>query len=1086
MRFEALARRGRSLLSVLVLILLASACDSLAPDPPVASRIELSTSSETLVYGDEIQVRATVYDQQEREMPEAQVSWRSSDASRVQVSAGRVSAAGVGEATITATAGEASATAQIEVWPQRHALSAARPSSVPYRVMELALPAGVSLAAEEVLEGTIDAQEIAFAVLAESTLIFMVPELSPGKYDGEVALDANRIGEFEIGIEAVTEVSNPDAVIEARLAGAQSSLQHLRQRVASDSGSGSFPLTEANLVALEAHVSAARDAFAEATPGERRAIAHFLAANEQALSLDPTAFSASGAGLALAMLSGADLPYECTTQGIRAYTKGMLRKNVLMWAGIGVAVAAYPAGLVLGPLTGGSSAAIGTTIELVGLGIVIGSLLEYVDDVVVGTANCAFVAIDLLGAELSSSSLSSTDGPSAQSAAGAGLSLISAQPVALDVPVRLRGIAQEDAQSESSLLRDFAGAIEELAAIWRKVKGLVAGKLDGEPYQLPSTDAAPQEERLAEARYLSLGGVSNDQVSCSAENDSGAFLLTCSTEASEAQAFDLEIVYASEAATVKKSVPATVWPGSAALTIASGDRQSAYPGDPLNEPVQVRVITIADGTGVEGAEVRWAVASGGGSVEVETGVTDAQGFARTSWTLGSEEGEQTLEARAFVREAEVSASPVVFTATAVRGAMLQLVSGDGQVGQKDAVLPEPLVVRVADRLARPVAGVTVQWAVVKGDGKISESSTVTGTDGTTQVNWELRSEPLNEVHASVFGADGEHVQGSPVRFRASFEMNLVERIQWITDVIDGNGDFTVTMHAMGKDGSGYQELGVVANVKSPSFFDWSPDGDRAVYTAAVSGEEWYEEIRVATVATAGGGVSTIAKGGLAIKWSEDGSTIAFKNRSTNELWLMSPDGSSSRLNSSGFNEENSGYYEYPVAIGSSGRLAFYVMKGGCCDGPTVLWVEGVGAISWSDQRTQPVWSPDGSLLAVPILSNHKLQGVKVIHPSGDVQFVQGGDDYATGELAWSPDGTRIALGPNLYHLSTGKVEWLTTSEQGQYPSYRRAIGWAADGESILFAGSKEFFWVGTDGKIISRMPIPGPARSATWNPIFVR
>src|SRR5690554_5149757 len=73
---------------------------------------------------------------------------------------------------------------------------------------------------------------------------------------------------------------------------------------------------------------------------------------------------------------------------------------------------------------------------------------------------------------------------------------------------------------------------------------------------------------------------------------------------------------------------------------------------------------------VPGEQVTWT-ASGGGSPAPGTSTTDENGVARTTWTIGSTAGEQTLLARA--RDVETS-----FTVTAVAGPAAELtITPDG-------------------------------------------------------------------------------------------------------------------------------------------------------------------------------------------------------------------------------------------------------------------------------------------------------------------------------------------------------------------------------------------------------------------------
>lgn len=107
-----------------------------------------------------------------------------------------------------------------------------------------------------------------------------------------------------------------------------------------------------------------------------------------------------------------------------------------------------------------------------------------------------------------------------------------------------------------------------------------------------------------------------------------------------------------------------------AMTIApkAGDAQEAFAGSAV--PVAPAVTVTEAGAGpVAGVPVTFQVTSGGGSVTPATPInTDGQGTAAvTSWTLGTALGTNTLSASA----AGVTGSPVVFTATALAGAMIR-------------------------------------------------------------------------------------------------------------------------------------------------------------------------------------------------------------------------------------------------------------------------------------------------------------------------------------------------------------------------------------------------------------------------------
>ena len=87
----------------------------------------------------------------------------------------------------------------------------------------------------------------------------------------------------------------------------------------------------------------------------------------------------------------------------------------------------------------------------------------------------------------------------------------------------------------------------------------------------------------------------------------------------------------------------TVQQTAAAVAVVSGGGQEGLPGQQLGEAVVVRV-DDAGGSPVEGVTVTFSLAEGHGEADPGMAVTDPEGLAGTSWTLGSESGLQTLTA----------------------------------------------------------------------------------------------------------------------------------------------------------------------------------------------------------------------------------------------------------------------------------------------------------------------------------------------------------------------------------------------------------------------------------------------------------
>ena len=92
------------------------------------------------------------------------------------------------------------------------------------------------------------------------------------------------------------------------------------------------------------------------------------------------------------------------------------------------------------------------------------------------------------------------------------------------------------------------------------------------------------------------------------------------------------------------------------LTKVSGDGQEGTVGEPLAKPFVVSVLD-QDGSAFAGAVVSFSVTAGGGTLSSTTATTDANGRARSTLTLGSDPGTNTVSATVEGLE------PEAFTAT---------------------------------------------------------------------------------------------------------------------------------------------------------------------------------------------------------------------------------------------------------------------------------------------------------------------------------------------------------------------------------------------------------------------------------------
>ncbi len=174
------------------------------------------------------------------------------------------------------------------------------------------------------------------------------------------------------------------------------------------------------------------------------------------------------------------------------------------------------------------------------------------------------------------------------------------------------------------------------------------------------------------------------------------------------------------------------------ITKIAGDGQAGVVLTTLAFPL---VVKLVDALGNPSLGVTVEFSASVGSVSPATSVTDEDGLASTSLTFPATAGPVIVTAS--VPDLGLSET---FTATALVGApaVLQEVSGDGQVGIASSTLPIPLVAKVEDGAGNPVPAVLVTFAASSGsvspvsigsdaNGLASTVLTLPATAGTTTV-----------------------------------------------------------------------------------------------------------------------------------------------------------------------------------------------------------------------------------------------------------------------------------------------------------------------------------------------------------------
>ncbi|MGN6392454.1 MAG: Ig-like domain-containing protein [Gemmatimonadales bacterium] len=167
------------------------------------------------------------------------------------------------------------------------------------------------------------------------------------------------------------------------------------------------------------------------------------------------------------------------------------------------------------------------------------------------------------------------------------------------------------------------------------------------------------------------------------------------------------------------------------LQIVQGDEQQAPAGSSLADPLIVRLLDPA-GKPVADRAVVWVVRAGDGMVDPPTGMTDAQGFASTAWSLGPEAGPNAVDAEV------PNVGSVTFTAIATDtsgGEPTAMPSADrSTIGADPTSIAagsgvSTITVTVLDGNGNPVQGATVALQATGDGNTLTQPSAATGADG---------------------------------------------------------------------------------------------------------------------------------------------------------------------------------------------------------------------------------------------------------------------------------------------------------------------------------------------------------------------
>lgn len=140
------------------------------------------------------------------------------------------------------------------------------------------------------------------------------------------------------------------------------------------------------------------------------------------------------------------------------------------------------------------------------------------------------------------------------------------------------------------------------------------------------------------------------------------------------------------------------------ISKVSGDGNAA---PNTQRPVQVKVVDASNNP-VENYTLRFAVASGEGSLSTLTATTNAAGIAETTWTLGSVVGAQSVTATA----PGLSGSPLTFNVTTDLAPTVTLSSPSN--GATDVAVNTPITVTFSESVAATTSSFTLMCSGVGG------------------------------------------------------------------------------------------------------------------------------------------------------------------------------------------------------------------------------------------------------------------------------------------------------------------------------------------------------------------------------------
>ena len=201
---------------------------------------------------------------------------------------------------------------------------------------------------------------------------------------------------------------------------------------------------------------------------------------------------------------------------------------------------------------------------------------------------------------------------------------------------------------------------------------------------------------------------------------------------------------------------------AAAIAVVAGTNQRALSGSTLPQAIVVRA-TNHRGMPAARQAVTFTPSGGQGTVEPRTTLTDADGRARATWTLGGYPGRQTLLASV---EKVDSTLAIVAEADPVASNTRMVAVSDHLSARAGEMIADSVAVRVTDSTGRALADVPVRWVTSAG-GMAKAIDARTDSTGMAHARWTLAKKTgVQRLRAEVGSASAHGIPPVTISARA--------------------------------------------------------------------------------------------------------------------------------------------------------------------------------------------------------------------------------------------------------------------------------------------------------------------------------